>query len=111
MADSHPGTTIQILLFGMNEGTVLNCSIKGCKESCSEILEPRKAARWYVFKPEEWPNIPDYIGPSDVFTPFLKEGFHSGPIILCPQHRKEVYNEVARIYDHHSPTGRSEDVN
>jgi len=90
---------------------VLNCSIKGCKECCSEMLEPEKAKRWFIFKPEEWPNMPDYIGPSDIFSGSMKSGFHSGPVILCPEHRRAVYNEVGRIYETHSPTGRSEDVN
>lgn len=89
---------------------MLNCSIRGCHECCSEILDPREAKRWYTFRPEDWPNMPDYVGPSDIFGG-LSAGFHRGPIVLCPAHRKEVYNEIARIYETHSSTGRSEDVN
>lgn len=67
---------------------MIRCDIKGCEE-CLSMLEPnfdKELARWFVFRPEEWPNIPQ-----------RGEGFTADTIALCPRHRAQVYKLVSEM--------------
>ena len=63
-------------------GVMLNCDIKGCKESASELLQPEYAKRFLTVTAEQWPNLDWWaMGGVDKIT-------------LCPQHRKVVHDQV-----------------
>jgi hypothetical protein len=60
---------------------MLNCSIKGCKETHSEVLgDPAITKFWFRGKPEVWEQL-------------AAAGMHT-EITLCPRHRAEVFCEV-----------------
>lgn len=62
---------------------MLSCSIRNCRESHSEILgDPRVTKLWFVGDSKVWPQL---------------IGTQCEKIILCPRHRKEVFNEVLEI--------------
>ena len=65
---------------------MLNCSISGCKNCYSEILGLRSLRdRWFVATADDWPQMrvsePGEIGAV-------------AKIILCPDHRREVFEEI-----------------
>jgi hypothetical protein len=62
---------------------MLNCSISGCRNCYSEILGIRTLReRWFVGKAEDWPQLA---------IPGVDK------IVLCPDHRREVFNEVLEM--------------
>jgi hypothetical protein len=62
---------------------MLNCIIKGCRESFSEILgEPEIRDRWFVGSADDWPQI---------------AASGTTEIVLCPYHRRETFLAVLEI--------------
>lgn len=66
---------------------MLNCTIKGCRNSYSEILGLKSIRdRWFVGTADEWPQLRGIHGE-----------FGADKIVLCPTHRKEVFNEILEM--------------
>lgn len=61
---------------------MLNCSIVGCGNCISEVLnhDTEALAEWFVAEPETWENL-------------AREGMHTR-IVLCPKCRVEVFHLV-----------------
>ena len=71
---------------------MLTCSIKGCKECHSEIIGDRVITRqWFVATPEQWPALAELAINNDGAGEFHTR------IVLCPRHRKEVFDEISML--------------
>ena len=87
---------------------MLNCSIKGCEECCSEVMNPQQAARWIILRACQCgaydqrnakectcPRHPEHPTPI-TYWPRLDWWMAGGvdELTLCPAHRREVTREI-----------------
>jgi hypothetical protein len=76
---------------------MLNCSISSCRESYSEILGlPRIREKWFVATADEWPQLAR-LAKSDDLPCEIANASGVEKIVLCPKHRKEVFNEILEM--------------